>query len=76
MPIEEIEKLGVLVDQPAAIDIEKVENARRQSNLAQMEYEQKLWRRLLAALLAVALVETAWAGRLTRSTPATEGEQT
>ncbi|MBC8218409.1 MAG: BatA domain-containing protein [Planctomycetes bacterium] len=76
MPIEDIEKLGVLLDGSGVVDMEKVEKARHHSNLAEMEYEQKLWRRLLAALLAVVLVETAVAGWLTRSTPATEGRQT
>jgi len=76
MPIEEIEKLGVPLDQSGDVHIEKVEKARHHSNLAETEYEQKLWRRLLAALLAVALIETALAGWLTRSVPVTEGEQT
>jgi len=75
MPIEEIEGLGVLLDQSGDVHIEKVEKARHHSNLAEMEYEQKLWRRLLAALLAVALIETALAGWLTRWVPATEGDR-
>lgn len=76
MPIEDLEKLGVRLDQSGDVHIEKVKKARHHSNLAEMEYEQKLWRRLLAALLAVALIETALAGWLTRSVPATHGEQT
>lgn len=76
MPIEDLEKLGVRLDQSGDVHIEKIEKARHHSNLAEMECEQKLWRRLLAALLAVALIETALAGWLTRSVPATHGEQT
>lgn len=75
MPIEEIEGLGVRLDQAGDVDIEKTDKARHHSSLAETEYEQKLWRRLLTALLAVALIETALAGWLTRSTPLTEGEQ-
>ncbi|MBW8039933.1 MAG: VWA domain-containing protein [Planctomycetes bacterium] len=76
MPIEEIEGLGVLLDQSGDVHIGKIEKAQHHSNLADMEYEQKLWRRLLTALLAVALFETALAGWLTRSVPAPQGEQT
>ena len=72
MPIEDLENLGVVLDQPGDVHIEKAEKARRHANLAEMEYEQKLWRRLLAALLAVALAETALAGRLTGSVPRIE----
>ena len=73
MPIEDLENLGVVLDQGGDVHIEKVEKARRHGNLAEMEYEQKLWRRLLAALLAVALMETALAGRLTGSVPKMAG---
>ena len=75
MPIEDLENLGVVLDQTGDLRIEKAENMRRHSNLAEMENEQKVWRRLLAALLVVALMETALAGRLTGSVPRTEGIQ-
>ncbi len=74
IPIEDLENLGVVLDHGDR-RIEKAENMRRHSNLAEMEYEQKLWRRLLAALLIVALMETALAGRLTGSVPKIEDIQ-
>jgi len=72
IPIEDLENLGVVLDQGGDLRIEKADKVRRHSSLAEMEYEQKLWRRLLAALLIVALMETALAGRLTGSVPKTE----
>lgn len=75
MPIEDIEKLGVLLDQGEKVPSEINEEARHNANLAEMEYEQKLWRRLLVVLLSVVLVETALAGWLTRPAAAIDGEQ-
>ena len=75
MPVEDIEKLGVLLDEGDSAPSERSEQMRRQANLAEMEYEQKFWRRLLVALLIVVLVESALAGWLTRPAAATDGEQ-
>jgi hypothetical protein len=75
MPVEDIEKLGVSLNQGNAEPSERMQEARRQANLAEMEYEQKLWRRLLAVLLLVVLAESALAGWLTRPAASIKGEQ-
>jgi hypothetical protein len=75
MPVEDIEKLGVLLDEGRNVPSERSKELQRQANLAEMEYEQKFWRRLLVALLSVVLIESALAGWLTRPAAATDGEQ-
>ena len=75
VPTEEIEKLGVSLEQSSGAAVERTERVKRQANLARMEYEQKLWRRLLVALLTVLLIEIWLAGRLTRRGPVSQGEQ-
>lgn len=75
MPVEDIEKLGVVLDRGENVPTQRTQEMRRQANLAEMEYEQKLWRRLLAVLLLVVLAESALAGWLTRPTASINGEQ-
>jgi len=42
MPVEDIEKLGVLLDEGKAVPSERHEEVRRQANLAEMEYENPI----------------------------------
>ena len=69
MSIEEFEGLGVSLGQSSNVPTELVQQASRRSSFVDLEFEQKLWRWALVALLAVALIETWLAGWLTRSLP-------
>ncbi len=66
MPIEDLEKSGVSLKPFAGVAVERIEQARHHRNLAEMEYEQKVWRWVLLAVLAVLLIEIWLAGLLTR----------
>ncbi len=74
MSVEEFEGLGVSLDQPSNVPAELVRQASRRSSFVELEFEQKLWRWALVALLAVALIETWLAGWLTRPRPASGGQ--
>jgi len=69
MSIEEFEGLGVSLGQSSDVPAELVRQASRRSSFVELEFEQKLWRWALAALLAVALIETWLAGWLTGRRP-------
>ena len=75
MSVEELEVLGVSLGQSSNVPIELVRQASRRSSFVELESEQKLWRWALAALLAVALIETWLAGWLTNRRPSTGREQ-
>lgn len=75
MSIEEFEGFGVSLGQSSNVPTEWVEQASRRSSFVDLEFEQKLWRWALAALLAVALIETWLAGWLTRPRPIAGREQ-
>ena len=75
MSIEEFEGLGVSLGQSSNVPAELVQQASRRSSFLELEFEQKLWRWALAALLAVALIETWLAGWLTRPRPIAGREQ-
>jgi len=76
MSIEEFEGLGVSLGQSSDVPTELVKQASRRSSFAELEFEQKLWRWALVALLAVALLETWLAGWLTgRPRPVAGREQ-
>ena len=66
LPLDELEQFGISFQGPSNITGEKTLQARQHSSLVEMEKEQKLWRRLLIALLAVLMVETWLGGWLTR----------
>jgi len=75
VPIEDLEKFGVLFKQSSSIAAEQTEPARRHSPHAflrkqelgaELEYEQKVWRWVFIALLVVSLIEIWLAGWLTR----------
>ncbi len=72
MPIEDLERFGVLFKQPSSVAVERTEQVRRHSSLAGLEYEQKVWRWVFIALLAVSLIEIWLAGWLTRPVQRTE----
>jgi hypothetical protein len=84
MPTEDLEQHGISLSQTESFAAEGPELSsglqssatKRQSDLAGMEYQQKLWRWVFVALLAVSLVEIGLAGWLTRAPSETEGEQT
>ncbi len=66
MPIEDLERFGVLFKQSSSVAAEQTEPAKRHSSFAELEYEQKVWRWVFIALLAVSLIEIWLAGWLTR----------
>ena len=72
MPIEDLERFGVSFKQPSSVAVERTEQVRRHSSLAGLEYEQKVWRWVFIALLAVSLIEIWLAGWLTRPVQRTE----
>ncbi|MDT8302067.1 MAG: BatA and WFA domain-containing protein [Sedimentisphaerales bacterium] len=74
MQIEDIERFGVSFKQSSDIAVEQTTQAKRQRSFAGMEYEQKVWRWLLVALLVVSLIEIWLAGWLTRSPSNLSGE--
>ena len=74
MPIENLERFGVSFKQPSSVAVERTEQVRRHSSLAGLEYEQKVWRWVFIALLAVSLIEIWLAGWLTRSPSNLSGE--
>jgi hypothetical protein len=75
MPIEDIERLGVSLEQPSSVPTARIKHAAHHSNFAELEGEQKLWRWVLIALLAASLIETWLAGWMTRSSAAAGREQ-
>jgi hypothetical protein len=74
MNIEDIERFGVSFRQSPDIAVEKTMTAKRQRNFAALEYEQKVWRWILIALLGVSLIEIWLAGWLTRLPSNMQGE--
>ncbi len=76
MPIEELEKLGVALKSPNPATTEHIAKAAMNRGLVETENEQKLWRWVLLAALAVLLMETWLAGWLTRPESESQGEQT
>jgi len=75
MPIEDIERFGVSFKQPSSVAVERTEQVRRHGSLAGLEYEQKVWRWVFIALLAVSLIEIWLAGWLTRPVQRTENRK-
>lgn len=84
IPIEDLEQYGVALSRTANLSVEspepatdiQSEPAKHHSDLAGMEYKQKLWRWVFLVLLAVSLIEIGLAGWLTSAPSITEGEQT
>ncbi len=74
MSIEDLEELGVSLEQSANVPVDLVKRASHHRKFAELESEQKLWRWALVALLAVALIESWLAGWLT-GRPAAPGRE-
>ena len=79
MPIEELERFAVSLKQSSDVSVvhgtpygERTEQIRRYDNFAGLEYEQKVWRWVFIALLAVSLIELWLAGWLNR--PPSQGD--
>ncbi len=75
MPIDDLERFGVSLEQSSSVSVERTARAMRISSFAELEYDQKVWRWVFIALLAVSLVEIWLAGWLTRPPSMSEGEQ-
>jgi hypothetical protein len=75
LPLDELEQFGISFQGASNVLGDKILQARQHSSLVEMEHQQRLWRWLLIALLAVLLVETWLAGWLTRPAVLTQGEE-
>jgi len=82
MPIEELEKRGVLLKPASVHAIQPLVlgtspgSGQAAAGFHEMESQQKLWRWVLAATLAMLLIETWLGGWLTRPGPESKEEQT
>ncbi|UCG58476.1 MAG: BatA and WFA domain-containing protein [Phycisphaerales bacterium] len=79
MPIEDLEKLGVSLEQSPGVEAgvrSTTKKAEYRASFAEMEYRQKLWRWVLVAALAVLLIEIWLGGWLARPIRPSEGEPT
>lgn len=84
MPIEDLEQYGVVLSRTESLVTEglnpstnlRSERAKHRSDLAGLEYKQKLWRWVFIVLLAISLIEIGLAGWLTGAPSIIEGEQT
>ncbi len=76
MPIEELERRGISLKSVSGIAPAGGEREIQHSSFGEMESQQKLWRWVLVAVLAMLLVETWLGGWLTRPSPASQEEQT
>ena len=65
LPVEELMRLGVPLKAPP-IELTKQAEQKRRLHNVELENQQKVWRWLIVAALAVLLAETWLAGRLTR----------
>lgn len=82
MPIEDLEQYGISLSQAESGATEgphlssdlQSSPTKHQSDLAGLEYKQKLWRWVFVVLLTVSLIEIGLAGWLTRAPSETEGE--
>jgi len=76
LPIEDIERKGISLKPASVIVPEAGEREVQHSSFGEMESRQKLWRWVLAAVLAMLLIETWLGGWLTRPGPEPKEEQT
>ncbi len=75
MQTDSLEVMGVSFSPSPGSGIEQPERTRYHSSYVDMENKQKIWRWVLALVLAVLLVEIWLAGWLTRPAPVLQGEQ-
>lgn len=75
MAVEDIERMGISLEPVSDVTPADGERAAQQGSFTQMESQQKLWRWVLIAALAMLLIEIWLGGWLSRPAPASEGEQ-
>lgn len=73
LQIDDIEGMGILLEQKTNIPIEQTMTAKQHSSFTEMESSQKIWRWVIVALLIVTLAEIWLAGRLTRGPESSGG---
>ncbi len=66
LPLEELERLGIPVHSSSLVTPQQAQARQEKLKHAELENRQKLWRWLVVAALAVLLMETWLAARLTR----------
>ena len=75
LPIEELEKFGIPLNQPANTNLQQSTLAKHHQKNAALENQQKNWRWILTAVSMVLMAEIWLAGWLTRPSSAIQGEQ-
>jgi len=75
LAVEDIERMGISLEPTSDVAPAATGQATQHGSFAQMESQQKLWRWVLVTTLAMLLIEIWLGGWLTRSGPASEGEQ-
>ncbi|MGE5295690.1 MAG: hypothetical protein ACM3VT_12750, partial [Solirubrobacterales bacterium] len=75
MAVEDIERMGISLEPVSDVTPADAERTSQQSSFVQMESQQKLWRWVLVATLAMLLIEVWLGGWLTRTAPGPEGGQ-
>jgi hypothetical protein len=68
--IEQLEALGIPLSASSAAPIAAAANPTVDLATAELEQRQRLWRWVLLAVVALLIIETIWAGWLTRRNPA------
>jgi hypothetical protein len=71
LPVEELERLGIPVHSSSLVTPQQAQARQEKLKHAELENRQKLWRWLVVGALAVLLMETWLAARLTRPVPQT-----
>jgi hypothetical protein len=74
LAIEDIERMGIAMKPVSDVTPQVAGQPTRHGSFAQMESEQKLWRWVLVATLAMVLIEIWLGGWLTRPSAGSEGE--
>jgi len=75
LPIEELEKFGITLNQPSKTNLQQSTPAKQHQKSAVLENKQKNWRWILTAALVVLMAEIWLAGWLTRPSETMQGEQ-
>lgn len=75
MAVEDIERMGISLEPISDVAPAAAGQATQHGSFTQMESQQKLWRWVLVAALAILLIEIWLGGWLSRPAPALDGEQ-
>jgi hypothetical protein len=70
LAIEQLEALGIRMSASGTAPVAAASNPVVDLATAELEQRQRLWRWVLLAVLALLIIETLWAGWLTRQNPA------